>query len=98
MKNEWRKHARARDQLYHLLVAFRALDQGITKARRTPELRQCLDLVQHIIQSSCDAFARGHILEVLVNEYVPTTLPDIDDLIAAANQEMAEGDDDRYAF
>lgn len=92
--DQWRKYARARDQLYHLKVAFRQLDEGIPQKRRTPELRQTIDMLQTIVNTACDAFTRGHILEVLVNEYVPTTLPNIDDLIAAANEaEKGEGDD-----
>ena len=80
------KYSTARNQLYHLKVAWRQLEEGIPQKRRTPELRQALDMLQFIIDSTCDAFERGNILEVLVNEYVPNVLPDLDELIAAANQ------------
>lgn len=75
------KYARARDQLYHLKVAFRELCEGTDTKHPTPELRQTLDIIQTIINTSCDSFERGHILEVLINEYVPTTLPGFEDMI-----------------
>lgn len=87
------RYSRARDQLYHLKVAFRILDEDIPQKRRTPELRQALDMLQTIVDATCKCFERGHILEVLVNEYVPNVLPGFKDIIAQM-QEHARYDGD----
>lgn len=96
------KYARARDQLYHLRVAFRRLDNEIPKPRRTPELRQVLDTVHTVLDQACDAFERGHILEVLVNQYIPTPLPGFEEFVAKARQATKDDlpltDDEREAL
>lgn len=84
------KYARARDQLYHLKVAFRALDASIPKKRRTPELRQVLDIVATVLDEACNSFERGNILEVLINQYVPTPLPGFEEFVARAQQAVRD--------
>ena len=80
------KYARARDQLYHLKVAFRQLEEGITAQHRTKELSQTLDILRTVIEQSCNAFEGGHILEVLINEYIPTALPGFEELMELENE------------
>lgn len=72
---KWKDISRARDQLYHLKVAWRQFEEQHQPKRRTTELRQVMDIMASIVENACDAFAGGRILEVLVNQYSPTRLP-----------------------
>lgn len=75
------RYSRARNQLYSVKVAFRELKEKPSFKKPTPQLTQLLDMLESIIDTACNSFERGHILEVLVNEYVPTALPGFEDMM-----------------
>jgi len=85
------KYSNARNQLYGVKVAFRELREKMPRHHRTGELEQVLDILQSVIDQSCDAFEAGNILEVLINVYVPNTLPGFEEFVAKARQAAKAG-------
>lgn len=79
MKNEWRKYANARDQLYNLSVKWSVLVDGIPAAHRTDELVQVLEMVDLIIGESLRAFGEGQVLAMQLDRYEVIPLPGFED-------------------
>lgn len=96
------KYARARDQLYNVKVAFRELKAKMPRHHRTAQLEQIVDILETVINQSCDAFENGNVLEVLINMYVPTPLPGFEEYVAKAREAAKMGltmtEDELYAI
>lgn len=75
------KYSRARNQLYGIKVAFRELKEKMPRHHRTAPLEHTLELLETVINSACDCFEAGNVLEVLVNVYVPTALPGFEAMV-----------------
>lgn len=69
------KYGRARDQLYHLKVAWRQLVEGIPVPRRTSELVQALEMVEGVIETVCQAHENGQIVALQLDIYDVVELP-----------------------
>lgn len=70
-----KKYARARDQLYHLKVAFRELEERLGKGHVTAELRGTVDILRSVIDQACEAFEAGDVMAVQIERYTPMALP-----------------------
>ena len=80
------KYARARNQLYHTAVLWRQLMREHTEMHPTPQYQHLCDVVETVIDTALHAFENGHILEVLVNVYVPEPLPGFEELMKDWNE------------
>lgn len=69
------EYSNTRNQLYGIKVAFRELKEKMPKNHRTAQMESTLELLETIINTTCSCFEEGNVLEVLVNVYVPSTLP-----------------------
>lgn len=69
------KYGRARDQLYHLKVAWRQLVEGIPVPRRTSELVQALEMVELVIETICKAHEANQIVALQLDVYDMVPLP-----------------------
>jgi len=85
------KYSNARNQLYGVKVAFRELREKMPRHHRTSQLEQVLDILQTVIDQSCDVFEAGNILEVLINVYVPNALPGFEEFVTKARQAAKAG-------
>lgn len=72
---DFKKYARARDQLYHLVVKFRQLEQDIPLHGRTPELMRILEAVERLLDEAKLAFENGEVLAVQIDRYHQEMLP-----------------------
>jgi len=77
------KYSRARDQLYGVKVAFRQLKEKMPTHHRTAPMEHLLELLETTINAACSCFEAGHVLEVLVNVYVPSPLPGFEEIVEA---------------
>lgn len=80
------KYASARNQLYHLNLLWHRTLADAKVLHPTPQYRQAVEMATAVLQNACDAFERGNILEVLINEYVPTPLPGFEEFLKRARQ------------
>lgn len=78
---DWKSYARARDQLYNLVVRWRDLQAGIPAQRRTPELVQVLEIVESVVEEALKAFEAGDIMAVQIDHYTPVPLPSFEDYV-----------------
>lgn len=77
---DWKKYARARDQLYHLVVKFRQLEQEIPLHGRTPELSRVLEGLERLLDEAKLAFENGEILAVQIDRYSQEMLPGLSEI------------------
>ena len=96
------KYASARNQLYHLTLLWHRTLAEAKVLHPTPQYRQAVDMVTAVVENARDAFERGNILEVLINEYVPTPLPGFEEYLEKAREAARMGlpltDDERIAL
>jgi hypothetical protein len=86
--SEWRKkYSVARDQLYHVIVLWRQMQERISEKRRTPQLVQVLGIIDHVTLEAAEAFSNGQVLEVVVNRYEPLVLPGFEELLEEIEDE-----------
>lgn len=91
--DDWRKYARARDQLYHLMVQFRQLQQSISEKNRTAELTQVLETMARVLDEAKLAFEHGEVMAVQIDRYTPLSLPGFEEQFPEMkNPYRGEGD------
>jgi hypothetical protein len=78
--DQWRKYARARDQLYSYKVGVRLHHESIHVPRRTPELIQLMEMVDALVDQAAHAFEKGQILVMQCDLYEAIPLPGFEDL------------------
>ena len=96
------KYATARNQLYHLTLLWHRAIKDAKVLHPTPQYRQAVDMATAVLENARDAFERGNILEVLINEYVPTPLPGFEEYVERAREAARMGlpltDDEKAAL
>lgn len=84
------KYATARNQLYHLALLWHRTLEEAKVLHPTPQYRQAVDMATAVFENARDAFERGNVLEVLINEYVPTPLPGFEEYVTRMSQAIKD--------
>ena len=80
------KYGRARDQLYHLKVKYRELQDSIPAKRRTPELVQLLEMLESLIEVVTHALENNQVVAMQLDVYDVVPLPGFEDLMDDGNE------------
>lgn len=75
----WRRYSRARDQIYHVGVVWRTVQDRFPAKHRTPELLQVLEIIETIIAQAQASFEAGELMAVQIDRYTAIPLPGFED-------------------
>jgi len=76
--DDWKKYARARNELYHLVVELRMLDAKLPIRNRTKELQIVLDAMVRLVNEALAAFENGEVLALQIDRYHQSELPGLE--------------------
>jgi len=77
--DDWQKYARARNQIYHVSVLWRRMQNALPEKHRTRELLQLLDIIADVIKQAQEAFEAGQLMAVQIDRYEAVPLPGFED-------------------
>lgn len=78
--DEWKKYARARDQIYHYKVSVRAMHEDIPTPHRTPQLVRLMEMVDALVSEAALCFENGEVLAMQLDRYGEIPLPGFEGL------------------
>lgn len=79
---DYKKYARARDQIYHYIVKQRQMHAEIPASHRTAELVQLLEMVELIAEQVKEAFEADQVLAMQLDRYELVPLPGFEDIMS----------------
>ena len=79
--DQWRKYASARNQVYHVGVVWRSLQERFPAKHRTPQLLQVLEIIETVIDTAQKCFDAGQVMGVQIDVYEPIFLPGLEELM-----------------